>query len=170
MTLGDTDSIVYKTSLDPAGNIPESKVLGGWEEEDVSKDGIIEFVGYGPKCYSMKTEQMADVMQPNGTSVYKNVELIKLKGIRQSFNVQGITHDHMKEQMLKYLETGVLETTMVPQWGIKTQLCRDGLTVVTSDHYSKDFKLMDDDHLKGCRMMVEGVRDPKVYPFGFVLT
>lgn len=154
--------------MDPAKNIPESNALGGWEEEGVSKKIIREYVGWGPKCYSIKTEKRIVVKQPNGTFVEDFEEVTKLKGIRQTMASQGITHDFMKGQLLRYLNGGDVETTMIPQWGIKTQLCREGLTVITSDHYSKELKLMGDGEIKGFRKMDGVKRDPKVFPFGYV--
>ena len=53
--MNDTDSIVYL--YDPEQyNIPEGDVWGEWEVEDVDKQngGIREFVGIGPKTYSIK--------------------------------------------------------------------------------------------------------------------
>ena len=116
------------------------------------------------------TDKMIRVKQPNGTIVERHDELVKLKGIRQTLMVQGINHEFMKEQMMDYLAGGDLQTTSVPQWGIRTQLCREGQTIITSDQYSKDFKLMDDDHIKGQRMVLAGVRDPKVYPYGYIFS
>lgn len=162
----DTDSIVYKTSLNPVENIPESTVLGGWEEEKISKEIIREFVGFGPKCYSILTDKFTDVAQLDGTTKRVRNYSTKVKGIRQTYAVQDINHELMKTQMLAYLSGGELITTMVPQWGIKTRLCDNGRTLVTSDSYSKEFKLMDDDHIKGRRMFEGGVRDPRVFPFG----
>jgi hypothetical protein len=53
--MNDTDSIVYL--YDPSKyNIPEGDMWGEWEVEDVDKQngGIREFVGIGPKTYSIK--------------------------------------------------------------------------------------------------------------------
>ena len=166
----DTDSIVYKTSLNPTENIPESTVLGGWEEEGISKEIIKEFVGYGPKCYSIQTTRDVKFKMPDGTEVIKKNENIKLKGIRQTISTQGITHESMRSDMLYYLSTGNVRATAVSQWGIKTDPYRSGKVVQTSNDYTKDFKLMDDDHIKGQRVMVEGIRGAKVYPFGYRFT
>jgi hypothetical protein len=166
----DTDSIVYKTSLNPAENIQESTVLGGWEEEDVSKEIIKEFVGFGPKCYSIKTAKLSEVKLRDRRIVTKQNEAIKLKGIRQTLATLGIDHDSMKNDMLHYLETGEVRAIAVSQWGIKTDAYRSGRVVQTSNEYTKDFKLMDDEHIKGQRVIVDGIRGPKVYPFGYRFT
>jgi hypothetical protein len=53
--MNDTDSIVY--IYDPTQyNIPEGDVWGQWEVEDIDRKngGIREFVGIGPKTYSIK--------------------------------------------------------------------------------------------------------------------
>ena len=170
LTLGDTDSIVYKTSLNPDENIPESTVLGGWEEEGISKEIIKEFVGFGPKCYSIQTAKPAEFKMPDGTKIHGFNYAIKLKGIRQTVSARAITHDCMKEDMLHYLETGEVRAIAVQQWGIKTDPYRSGKVVQTSNDFTKDFKLMDDDHLKGKRLIVDGVRDPRVFPFGYRFT
>lgn len=153
--------------MNPSENIPESTVLGGWEEEDISKEIIREFVGFGPKCYSIRTNADVEVTMLDGTKVWKKNELVKLKGIRQTLSTQGINHESMKEDMLYYLETGEVRTTAVAQWGIKTAAYRDGKVHQSSNDYAKDFKLMDDDHIKGQRIIKDGIRDSRVFPFGF---
>lgn len=52
----DTDSIIYV--YDPSlYNIPCSDILGDWDEEDISKEGIEHFIGLGPKSYGLKTRR-----------------------------------------------------------------------------------------------------------------
>lgn len=62
----DTDSIIY--FYDPEKyNIPVGDILGDWEEEDISKQGIAEFVAIGPKSYGLKT--------------FTNETIVKVKGV-----------------------------------------------------------------------------------------
>jgi len=156
----DTDSIVYKTG---DKNIPFSSLLGRFKEEDISEDGIVEFVGYGPKCYSIKTKKIVDVRYPDGSLKREPKTLTKLKGISQTVETRGIDHDFMFKSMLTYLETGQVGSVKVPQWGIKTKMCLDGAPCIYTQNYAKDFKLMDDGSIKGFRIN-NGV---KIYPFGF---
>lgn len=163
LAMCDTDSTVYKSSLDPSKNIPFSSLLGRFKEEDISEDGIVEFVGFGPKCYSIKTRKMLKVPMPDGTTVTTALTYTKLKGIRQTVGCAGIDHDFMVRDMEKYLDTGEVNVTSVPQWGIKTKLNNNGTPLVYTLDYLKDFKLMGGDDMKGFH--IKG--DSKLYPFGF---
>lgn len=163
LAMCDTDSTVYKSSLDPSKNIPFSSLLGRFKEEDISEDGIVEFVGFGPKCYSIKTRKMLDVKYPDGTTRSMPLTYTKLKGIRQTVGCAGIDHDFMVRDMEKYLYTGEVNVTSVPQWGIKTKLNNNGAPLVYTLDYLKDFKLMGGDDMKGFH--IKG--DSKLYPFGY---
>jgi hypothetical protein len=165
----DTDSIVYKTSLDPTKNIPKCGLLGRFKEEDCSTEIIREFVGFGPKCYSILTEKLepqrkrgSDLvsMEPN--------EYIKLKGIRQTVQNQEINHTYMKTEMKSHLANGTIRNLQTAKWGMKTNLCVDGEVLVESLDSYKDFKLMGPNELKGKREpFPDGSSSSKVYPFGW---
>ena len=163
LAMCDTDSTVYKSSLDPTKNIPFSSLLGRFKEEDISEEGIVEFVGFGPKCYSIKTKKMIDVKYPDGSTREMPLTYTKLKGIRQTVGCAGIDHDFMVKDMERYLTTGEVNVTSVPQWGIKTKLNNNGAPLVYTLDYLKDFKLMGGDDMKGFH--IKG--DSKLYPFGY---
>lgn len=158
----DTDSIVYKTSLNENENIPFSSLLGRFKEEDISEEGIIEFVGFGPKCYSVKTRKIIEIPLPDGSTKISNLTYTKLKGIRQTIGCAGIDHDYMVNDMKRFLNTGEVNITSVPQWSIKTKLNYEEPLIYTQD-YLKDFKLMSGDDMKGFH--IKG--DSKLYPFGY---
>ena len=163
LAMCDTDSTIYKSSVDPLKNIPFSSLLGRFKEEDISEDGIVEFVGFGPKCYSIKTRKIVDIKFPDGTTHQMPLTYTKLKGIRQTVGCAGIDHDFMVKDMERYLETGEVNVTSVPQWGIKTKLENNGAPLVYTLDYLKDFKLMGGDDMKGFH--IKG--DSKLYPFGY---
>ena len=163
LAMCDTDSTVYKSSLDPSKNIPFSSLLGRFKEEDISEEGIVEFVGFGPKCYSIKTKKMVEVKHPDGTTKSMPLTYTKLKGIRQTVGCAGIDHDFMVRDMERYLATGEVNVTSVNQWGIKTKLNNNGAPLVYTLDYLKDFKLMGGDDMKGFH--IKG--DSKLYPFGY---
>jgi len=104
----DTDSIVYKTSLDPRENIPADDVIGGWSVEDISTEGITGFVGYGPKSYSIKTTKEINVQQGDGTIKKEFMTLTKLKGIQQTNELGGIDFETLKTVVEDYLNGGNL--------------------------------------------------------------
>jgi hypothetical protein len=163
LAMCDTDSTVYKSSLDPAKNIPFSSLLGRFKEEDISEDGIVEFVGFGPKCYSIKTNKLIDVKMPDGSVITTPHTYTKLKGIRQTVGCAGIDHAYMVRDMERFLATGEVNVTSVPQWGIKTKLNNGGAPIIYTMDYLKDFKLMGGDDMKGFH--IKG--DSKLYPFGY---
>ncbi len=163
LAMCDTDSTVYKTSVFGHKNIPFSSLLGRFKEEDISLDGIVEFVGFGPKCYSIKTKKLIDVALPDGSTIRVPETYTRLKGIRQTVGCQGIDHEFMVRQMEKYLDTGEVTVTKVPQWGIKTKLDFNGAPLIYTMDYLKDFKLMGGDDMKGFH--IKG--DSKLYPFGY---
>ena len=165
----DTDSIVYKTSLDPTKNIPKCGLLGRFKEEDCSKEIIREFVGFGPKCYSILTEELQPQRIAPGVTELQPNEYIKLKGIRQTVQNQEINHAYMKSEMQKHLATGAIRSLRTAKWGMKTNLCDNGGVSVESLDSYKDFKLMGPNELKGKRKpFPDGSFSSKVYPFGWV--
>ena len=163
LAMCDTDSTVYKSSLDPTKNIPFSSLLGRFKEEDISNSRIVEFVGFGPKCYSIKTRELINIEKPDGTVEVTPNTYTKLKGIRQTIGCAGIDHDFMVNDMENYLKTGKVNVTSVTQWGIKTKLDNGGAPLVYTLNYLKDFKLMGGDDMKGFH--IKG--DTKLYPFGY---
>lgn len=73
--MNDTDSIVYV--YDPTQyNIPEGDVWGEWEVEDVDRKngGIREFVGIGPKTYSIKCENGETQTKCKGLSLKRGTD------------------------------------------------------------------------------------------------
>lgn len=86
--MNDTDSIIY--IYDPTQyNIPEGSRWGQWEVEDIDtvNGGIREFVGIGPKTYSLQCE--------NG------VTQTKCKGISLKYGVQDlVNHQTMKDILM----------------------------------------------------------------------
>lgn len=169
ITLGDTDSIVYKTSLDPNKNIPKCGLLGRFKEEESSTEIIREFVGFGPKCYSIMTEKLEPQRKGKGEIVMRPNEYIKLKGIRQTVQNQEIDHAYMKTEMQTHLATGAIRNLKTAKWGISTKLCVNGEVRVESLDSYKDFKLMGPNELKGVRKTLpDGSFSSKVYPFGWV--
>jgi hypothetical protein len=165
----DTDSIVYKTSLDPTKNIPKCGLLGRFKEEDSSLEIIREFVGFGPKCYSILTEKLELQRKAKGETALAPNEYIKLKGIRQTVQNQEINHAYMKKEMQTHLATGAIRNLKTAKWGIETNMCVEGDVVVKSVESYKDFKLMGPNELKGIReTFTDGSKSSKVYPFGWV--
>jgi len=64
----DTDSIIY--IYDPQEyNVSSSDILGDWDEEKISKKGIAEFVGLGPKSYGLRTFSGDEVIKVKGLSL-----------------------------------------------------------------------------------------------------
>lgn len=98
--MNDTDSIVYV--YDPTMyNIPTGDLLGEWEEEDVSKRGIREFVGIGPKTYALKCDD--------------GYESVKTKGVSLSYATGNIVNfDVMKKKVLDALQKRKPSVTKVP--------------------------------------------------------
>lgn len=161
----DTDSIIYKTSLNENENIPADPILGGWKEEKISKAQITGFVGFGPKSYSIKTSSMKDVQRPDGTITKERWTSTKLKGIQQTCQLQSFDYEKMHESMKKYLDGGELESLLVPQWGIVGNIF--GKVDVGPRDYTKELRLMGDDQIKGVHHIENGKRSSKIYPRGW---
>lgn len=162
----DTDSIIYKTSLLAEENIPADGILGGWKEEDISKEGIVGFVGYGPKSYSIKTSKEERVENPDGTHENQFHTSTKLKGIQQTSELKGIDYETMKLCMEDYLSGGEVEKLMVPQWGIRgNPLTRMDVAPLK---YSKVLRLMGDNEIKGVHLLdSDGKRSAHIFPRGW---
>lgn len=111
----DTDSIVYV--YDPLlYNVPTGDMLGQWEEEDCSKLGIEEFVGWGPKTYALK---LAD-----GT------EVVKAKGVSLNYATETLFNfDVMKTEVLKFINTGIMDSVFIPQFNFEWTVVKDMHTV-----------------------------------------
>lgn len=136
----DTDSIIYigKPGL---YDIPSGNILGEWEEEDVSKKGIVEFVGLGPKSYGLK---FAD-----GTATFK------IKGI----SAKKATEEFFGYEVMKKLILGQQEQALVPQMVFDYKFGGD----ITTRYFAKAIKFQKED-LKG----VLG-EDYKIRPFGYLV-
>jgi hypothetical protein len=169
----DTDSIIYMASQNESENIPEGDLLGflyliigDWEEEKISKGKIVEFVGFGPKCYSIKTLNHVTIPMLEGHEIIEKETKTLLKGISQTVRTQQIGHEYMVNEMTKYLETGVVSKIDVPQISFKGNPIKAcGIRPV---EYPKVFKLMDEDTLKGVREHLSGGGlGSKVYPRGW---
>jgi len=114
----DTDSIYY--IYDPTQyNIPQSSALGDWEEEDLSKEHITEFVAAGPKSYGVKTTT--------------GKEFIKVKGLSIKYAHRNMLNfDVMKSLVLNPSPTPLL----IPQFTLRT--AKIGTATIT-DHFFKKF-------------------------------
>jgi hypothetical protein len=114
----DTDSIYY--IYDPTQyNIPQSSTLGDWEEEDLSKERIIEFVAAGPKSYGIKTAT--------------GKEFVKVKGLSLKYAHKNMLNfDIMKSLVLNPSPTPLL----IPQFTLRTPKV-GGFTF--TDHFFKKF-------------------------------
>jgi hypothetical protein len=144
--MNDTDSIIYL--YDPLHyNIPQGDIWGEWEVEDIdSKNGgIVEFVGVGPKTYSL--------LCFNGNTQ------TKCKGMSLSRTTQNlVNHDTMRT--LVY-EDGVVQTKTlsikVPQQSFVYKLGK-GITT---------YKMLKE--LSFNRNDLKGVLDEEgyLYPFGY---
>lgn len=95
----DTDSIIYV--YDPNEyNIPTSDILGDWSEEDISKEGIVKFIGLGPKSYGLKTT---------------NGECVKVKGLSLKRCNRHLLDFSKFEQIVKDHFNGVHNEVLIPQ-------------------------------------------------------
>jgi hypothetical protein len=145
--MNDTDSIVYL--YDPQEyNIPEGDVWGEWEVEDIDKQngGIREFVGIGPKTYSIKCE--------NGETQ------TKCKGLSLKYSTEEIVnHESMKRLVF---HEGVIQVSenkiKVPQQTFVYILGKG----IHTHKFLKDLAFNKND-LKGI-LDAEGY----LYPFGFI--
>ncbi len=133
----DTDSIIY--IYDPLKyNVPQGKLLGQWEEEDVSINAnIMGYVSSGPKSYALKTKNGKDV--------------IKIKGIALKAAMSNqINYDAMKEIVLEKAKR------CVPQEEFKY----NPIEFITSRPFMKVIEF-DETNLKGTRVGY------KIYPKGY---
>lgn len=138
----DTDSIVYV--YDPLlYNVPTGGMLGQWEEEDCSKTGILEFVGWGPKTYALR---LAD-----------GSEVVKAKGISLNYATQNLFNfEIMKREVLRFINTGKMESQFIPQFTFEWSVVKE-MQTVRSLKAAKICK----DELKGKLV------GSYLYPFGY---
>lgn len=143
--MNDTDSIVYVYDPDLNNEIPEGRLLGDWEAEGVETDhgGIREFVGFGPKTYSILCDD-------GYTSV-------KAKGVSLGYATESIVnHKVMAEEAKRVIageRPGVLK---VPQ----TTFVYNHSKGIRTWKTLKDLKINVRD-LKG------DIKGAYLYPFGF---
>jgi len=102
----DTDSIIYV--YDPAEyNIPTSEILGDWSEEDISKEGIVKFIGIGPKSYGIKTLQG---------------ECVKVKGLSLKRCNKDLLNFAKLEQIIQEHKDGVHTPVQIPQMNFQYRM------------------------------------------------
>lgn len=135
----DTDSIIY--IYDPEKyNVRQGKLLGQWEEEDVSKNGnIIEYASFGPKSYALRTKNGDDV--------------IKIKGI----SLKAAMSEKVNFQEFKRFVFERFFKIIVPQEEFKYS----PLSFIVSRTFQKVIEF-DENNLKGTRV------GNKIYPKGYV--
>lgn len=139
----DTDSIIY--IYDPLlPNIPEGKVLGDFDREDIDakNGGIVEFIGACAKTYGIK--------MANGKV------MVKAKGISQKNATQSlVSYEKLKQNILAGLR-GEEEKISVPQ---------------TTFNYKTGRGIHSYDSLKSFGFTVSGLKgkliNGHVYPFGY---
>jgi len=134
----DTDSIIY-LQRPGAYETPSGIILGEWEEEKVSKKGIVEFVGLGPKSYGLK---FAD-----GSSTFK------IKGV----SAKQATEQTLGYQVMKDLVLGVISSTAVPQMSFDYRIGQP----ITTRYFVKIVKFQEED-IKG-----QLRANKQIYPFGW---
>jgi hypothetical protein len=143
--MNDTDSIVYIYDPDLKNEIPEGKLLGDWESEDIETmhGGIREFVGFGPKTYSILCED-------GYTSV-------KAKGVSLGYATENIVnHEAMAEEAQRIISGQKAKAIKVPQ---TTFVYKHNKGIQTWKSL-KDLKINVQD-LKG------ELRGEYLYPFGY---
>lgn len=151
----DTDSIIYIYKPEEY-NIPKGKILGEWEEEDISNisehGGIVEFVAFGPKSYGIKCDD--------------GYTIIKCKGVRTNratdriFNFDkmvNVVKECFNEFYSKEGEESVKKKIKIPQLVFQWVMGR-GMFNYTA---LKEFGF-DTESLKG-----KIGPDYKLYPFGY---
>lgn len=144
--MNDTDSIVYIYDPEKQNEILKGDILGDWEAEDVETKhgGIVEFVGCGPKSYSIKCKDGFTYSKAKGISVNNAAQSI-------------LNHESMKKLAIHFLETDKTAVFKVPQRGIR--------------YDTKTFETFSFNALKDMAIRKEqfkGVmRNGKLYPFGF---
>jgi hypothetical protein len=144
--MNDTDSIVY--IYDPEQyNIPEGDVWGEWEVEDIDKQngGIREFVGIGPKTYSIKCDNGETQTKCKGLSLKRGTDEL-------------VNHETMKDLVVQDGKLQIKDKKIhVPQ---QTFVYKVGQGIRT--HKMLKILSFNPDDLKG-ELDEEGY----LYPFGF---
>lgn len=108
----DTDSVVYIYDPTADYNVPESKIWGEWEEEDISAIGITGFVGLGPKSYAMRC-------------VDETKNVVKLKGISQKRATDKLlNYDVLRKMVLDSISTREKQTLKIPQTNFEYRMTR----------------------------------------------
>jgi hypothetical protein len=155
----DTDSIYYKWYPGNVYNIPESKILGGWErDDDASKGGIVEFVGLGPKTYVYKCKN-GYVADP------------KTKGVRLGYSTENIANfETFKQNALEQMNLCLVNERLVRE-GKKLKHAKH-LMIPQTNFSSKKGMLVTERSLKKLGVDIDGMkRDLKssgyMYPFGY---
>jgi hypothetical protein len=142
----DTDSVVYIYDPDKEYNVPESKIWGEWEEEDVSAIGITGFVGLGPKSYAIRCKD-------------PEYNVVKLKGISQRRATDKLlNYDILRKMVLENIKTREPQQLKIPQTNFEYQMTKGIFT-------SKILKLLSFD-LNDQKGMVG--KDFFMYPRGYV--
>ncbi len=123
----DTDSVVY--IYDPEQyNVPQGKLWGQWEEEEISEVGITGFVGLGPKSYAMRCKD-------------ESMNVVKLKGISQKRCTEHLlNYESLKAMVMKNLETRELQQKAVPQEPFVYKMTQGMFTVRSLKYLSFDYK------------------------------
>lgn len=144
--MNDTDSIVYVYDPEIGNEITQGDLLGDWEAEDVETKhgGITEFIGCGPKSYSIKCKDGFTYSKAKGISVNHAAQSI-------------INHDSMKKLATSFLETNKSVVFKVPQRGIRY----DPKTFETFSYNALKDMAIRKEQFKG--IMQEG----KLFPFGY---
>lgn len=144
--MNDTDSIVYIYDPTKGIEIEKGDLLGDWEAEDVETKhgGIVEFIGCGPKSYSIKCKD--------------GYTYSKAKGISANHASQSIlNHESMKKLATTFLETNRNVFFKVPQRGIRY----DTKTFETFSYNALKDMAIRKEQFKGI------MQDGKLYPFGY---
>lgn len=123
----DTDSVVYIYDPDEY-NVEQSKVWGGWEEEDISVAGITGFIGLGPKSYAMRC---AD----------ESMNVVKLKGISQRHATgKMLNYESLKEMVLQNVASREKQVMNIPQTTFEYKMTKGIYTVKVLKKLSFDIQ------------------------------
>jgi hypothetical protein len=137
----DTDSIIYV--YDPELYNPiENDILGSWLREDIDKnnDGIIEYVGLGPKSYGLKCL--------NGETQFK------CKGVSMSLaNTKIFNFNTLKDLVLENIKS-----VEIPQFNFIQGLGKEMKTY----NFLKEIKFHKG---KGKGIYIE--EEKRIYPYGY---
>lgn len=147
----DTDSVVY--IYDPEKyNVPESKIWGEWEEEDISAAGITGFVGIGPKSYAMRCKDET-----------KNI--VKLKGISQKRATDKLlNYDTLRQMVLDNISTREKQTLKIPQTNFEYRMTKGIFTMKMLKILSFDFREQKGQVGKNMFMYPKGYNGPGYNP------